>query len=342
MLPKTINYAYLPVAAVLLALAAGSVRAESVDAADTPVADEVMTVVGTRTQRQLNQVGATISVITSEEIERQITRDISDLVRFEPGVSVAGTGSRFGLSGFNIRGIEGNRVLTVVDGVRVPDEFSFGPFLSSRRDFVDVDSVEMVEIARGPISSLYGSDALGGIVSFTTKKPSYFVGESEPFYAGFDGGYSSDDNSTNGSATLAVGNEHIAALLTYTRRQADETETAGSSGFTAADRQEADPQDIDVDNVTFKIEYSPGENHSFLLGYEQFDHTSDAQILSDYGLVLSGFGPPTIVNSRDARDQQYVQREPVTSTKRSVDVEAATLGYRLEYNGMNIIDMDQR
>ena len=103
--------------------------------------------------------------------------DIADLVRFEPGVSVSGTGSRFGLTGFKIRGIGGNRVLTLIDGVRVPDEFSFGPFLSARRDFVDIDSLKRLEIARGPISSLYGSDALGGVVALATKEPGDQLGE---------------------------------------------------------------------------------------------------------------------------------------------------------------------
>ena len=85
---------------------ANSVHAES--AVDT------VTVVGTRTERTLDEVAATITVKEREDIEREMARDISDLIRFEPGVTVAGTGSRFGLSSFNIRGIGGNRVLTMV------------------------------------------------------------------------------------------------------------------------------------------------------------------------------------------------------------------------------------
>ncbi len=288
---------------LLTLVSSGHIFAETGQAA-ADQETEVMTVVGTRTERQVNEVGASISVITAEELERQITRDIADLVRFEPGVSVSGTGSRFGLSGFNIRGIEGNRVLTIVDGVRVPDEFSFGPFLDSRRDFVDVDSIELVEIARGPISSLYGSDALGGIVSFTTKKPSYYVSDAEGFYADINAGYSSDDSSLNASTTLALGNEQIAGLISYTHRDAEETETQGSSGYTAAQRQEADPQDIEVDSILAKLEFTPWEGHNFLLSYEQFEHTNDAQILSDYGAFVRG----TLINSRDARDERERQK----------------------------------
>lgn len=279
-----------------------SVKAETAADGVEMLHEEVITVIGTKTPRQINQVGATVSVITREQIERQITRDIADLVRFEPGVSVAGAGSRFGLSGFNIRGIEGNRVLTIVDGVRVPDEFSFGPFLSARRDFVDVDSVEVVEIARGPISSLYGSDALGGVVSFTTKKPSQYLNDSKPFHIGANLGYSGDDTSVNGSTTLALGNDRVAALLSYTSREAEETESSGSSGFTAAARQEADPADIEIDNLAFALELNPAAGHQLLLGYDHFEHQSDTQILSDYGLLLVGRGPPTLINTRDASD----------------------------------------
>ena len=130
--------------------------------------EEEITVVGTRTERSINDLASTVNVISSERIEEELSRDIADLIRFEPGVSVGGTGSRFGLSGFSIRGIGENRVLTLVDGIRMI-EYSFGGFMDSRRDFVDIDSLNRVEIARGPVSSLWGSDALGGVVSFTTK-----------------------------------------------------------------------------------------------------------------------------------------------------------------------------
>ena len=98
--------------------------------------EEEVTVVGTRTERSINDLASTVNVISSDRIEEELSRDIADLVRFEPGVSVGGTGSRFGLSGFSIRGIGGNRVLTMVDGIRIPAEYSFGGFMDARRDFV--------------------------------------------------------------------------------------------------------------------------------------------------------------------------------------------------------------
>ena len=112
----------------LFAAAAVAAWALPIAAADTDDDDapdthddrlETVTVVGTRTARDPADVAATITVIDTARIERELARNIADLVRFEPGVSVGGTGSRFGLTGFNIRGMDGNRVLTLVDGVRV-------------------------------------------------------------------------------------------------------------------------------------------------------------------------------------------------------------------------------
>ena len=133
---------------LLLATAPQLSRAEA--DTDTPrLVENEIAVVGTRTERAIDKVDATISIIDREDIEQRPFRDVQDLVRYEPGVSVGGTGSRFSLDGFTIRGIGGNRVLTLVDGTRIPEEFSFGPFKSARRDFVDVDTIERVEIARG-------------------------------------------------------------------------------------------------------------------------------------------------------------------------------------------------
>ena len=257
-----------------------------------------ITVVGTRTERTLKELAATVSVRTAEDLEREVTRDIADLVRYEPGVSVSGTGSRFGLSGFTIRGIGGNRVLTMVDGIRVPDEFSFGPFLSARRDFVDVDSLERAEIARGPISSLYGSDAIGGVVALTTKGPRDYLDDGSPFRGGLKAGYSGADESTVGTLTLAAGGERVAGLLLYTNRDGAETDNQGSVGGTGPERERPDPLDLGSDNVVGKLTFDIDDAHAVTLGVDYFDGETDARLLSDYGITSFG----TTIDRRDARD----------------------------------------
>lgn len=298
------RFALVTTLVVLLTPAIGQAQntesEEESNTANPPKGLDTITVVGTRTERALSEVAATVSVKTAEDLERELARDIADLVRFEPGVSVGGTGSRFGLGGFNIRGIGGNRVLTLVDGVRVPEEFSFGPFLSARRDFVDIDSINRAEIARGPISSLYGSDALGGVVAFTTKGPRDYLDDGSAFYTGFKGGYSGADESAVGTLTLAAGNERVSGMVLYTQRDQHETENSGSVAGTGLSRERPDPQSVDTDNLVGKLSFTPSDSHTFTLGVDHFESNTDTQILSDYGVVSRG----TTIDRRDAQDER--------------------------------------
>ena len=291
-------------AAGLLMAGVAFADAGSVADEDADTVDETITVVATRTERPLDAVAATVSVKTAEQIEEELVRDIADLVRFEPGVGVAGTGSRFGLAGFRIRGIGGNRVLTLIDGVRVPDEFSFGPFLSARRDLVDIDSLRRAEIARGPVSALWGSDALGGVVSFTTKQPGDRLDPNDSFAAAFKGGHSSADGSTVGTVDVAAARGPLSAMLLYTRRTGHETDTAGAVAGTGAAREKPDPQQTTLDNIVAKVVFSPSQRHRLSLGVDLYANDTTSEILSDYGSVVFG----TTVNSRDADDARERQR----------------------------------
>ena len=274
---------------------------------------ETIVVSATRTERPLREVAATMSVVSSDDMEAQLARDIADIVRFMPGVSVSGNGSRFGLAGFSIRGIGGNRVVTMVDGVRVADQFGFGPFLNARRDFVDVDSLARAEIVRGPISSLYGSDALGGVVALTTKAPEDYLGADRPFAAGFKGGYTGADGGVVGTLSLAGKTDQLGGVLLYTRRSANETKNRGSLAGTGPGRERADPQSIEQDNVAAKLAWRPSSEHELTMNVEQYANDTDAVLLSDYGSVVFG----TTVDRRSAADSRARWR--------------ATVGY--EYQG---------
>ncbi len=265
---------------------------------------ETVTVLATRTERSVDGLAATVSVRTADDLERELTRDMADLVRFEPGVTVGGTTSRFGLTGFNIRGIGGNRVLTMIDGIRVPEEFSFGPFLSSRRDFVDMDSLSRAEIARGPISSLYESDALGGVVALTTRQPRDYLGTDRTFSGSFKGGYSGIDNGTVGTLSLAARSGPTSGMILITRRTGRENANAGTVAGQGAGRELPDPQDVDTDSLTAKLVFAPSDNHEFTVGVDRYDNRTDTRILSDYGIIVFG----TTVNRRDAQDSRRRDR----------------------------------
>ena len=113
------------------------------------------------------RVAATVTVIPRETIERRLVADVKELVRYEPGLSVRSDPFRFGLDTFAVRGVGGNRVAVEVDGIPAAGGFAVGSFSDSGRSFVDPAFLERVEVLRGPASSLYGSDAIGGVVAMT-------------------------------------------------------------------------------------------------------------------------------------------------------------------------------
>lgn len=129
---------------------------------------EVITVVAHRQPRELSQVAGTVSVISEAQMARDMVQNARDLVRYQPGVELDDSSSRFGHSGFRIRGIGGNRTTVVVDQVPVADRFSVGAFADTGRGLLELGLASRVEILRGPASTFYGSKALGGVVAIAT------------------------------------------------------------------------------------------------------------------------------------------------------------------------------
>ncbi|WP_313275107.1 TonB-dependent receptor plug domain-containing protein, partial [Stenotrophomonas sp.] len=96
--------------------------AETSAAPDVHDFDRVQ-VTATRTERAVSDVAATVDVIDREQMDKQLANDIADLVRYEPGVSVTRSATRFGLGGFRIRGLDANRVLIQTVGIAMPKSF---------------------------------------------------------------------------------------------------------------------------------------------------------------------------------------------------------------------------
>jgi hemoglobin/transferrin/lactoferrin receptor protein len=265
-------------AGAALSLAAGTANAQQFAEATS---SDAIVVTATRTAQSIDEVSATVSVITEEEIENNLANDIKDLVRFEPGVSVRSSPSRFGAalastgrdgnSGFNIRGLEGNRVLFTVDGVRIPDGFSFGPAAFGRGDYVDLDLLHAVEIVRGPASALYGSDGLAGVVSFTTRDPREFLSRDESFGARGRVSYSSADDSWSENVIGAAQSGAWSALLSYTRRDGHEYDNQGENEALNASRTTPNPQDVESHAVLARVVYAPSEHNRFRLTYDYGD-----------------------------------------------------------------------
>ncbi|MDN2711959.1 TonB-dependent receptor [Janthinobacterium sp. SUN118] len=154
----------------LLSLAVGSAWAEGNVAADPTMNTVVVTASGTAID--IKDAPASISVITREEIERQPVYDLNTLLRRIPGVT-GGTGPEGEASKIKLRGLPDKYTLILVDGKRVGSsaDTAYRPDLG-RQDlnWISPDMIERIEVVRGPMSSLYGSDAMGGVINIITRK----------------------------------------------------------------------------------------------------------------------------------------------------------------------------
>jgi len=298
---------------------------------------EKVTVTATRQKRKVDEVPATVTVITDKEIEDNMATDVKDLVRFEPGVSVRTNpvrfsaalsgGGRDGNSGFNIRGVEGNRVLIQIDGIRVPDAFSFGPLVVGRGDYLDLDVVKSVEILRGPASALYGSDGLAGAVSFVTKDPEDFLDEDEFFGGRARVSYSSADDSWTEGAVVATQTEsgQWQGMLAYTRRDAKETENQGENELLTAARTAPNPSDIESNNVFAKLVFAPNESNRFRLTYEYYDRFMVTEAYTARSATVVDLdGEDELTRDRVTFDHRYEGDGFISSAFWAVYYQAAT------------------
>lgn len=262
---------------------------ESRDPAPASSHRETITVTATRSERPVDETPGRVSVILAEEIERAVMHDAADLVRFEPGVYVDGDPTRLGLSGFNVRGIGGNRVLTRIDGVPAAEEFSFGP-LAATRYTLDLEALERVEVVRSAGSALYGSDALGGVVSLLTRDPGDYLALGDGrSYLGARLGYDGRHDETNGSAAAAWGGERWQSSLWVARRDGEARDNQGDVATQGADRTAPNPIDRAAVNALGKVTFAPGSSSLWKLSAEIFDAEAETEVLS--GRTVQDFGP---------------------------------------------------
>lgn len=176
----------LPAAALLL-LVSPSAFATDID----PVI-----VTATRTAQTADETLSSITVITRKEIEREQAQSVQELMRGIPGVDIANNGGPGKASSVFLRGTESDHVLVLIDGVKV------GSATLGTTAFQDipVEQIERIEIVRGPRSSLYGSEAIGGVIQIFTRKGG---GALKPFFSIGGGNY----QTYSGSAGVSGGGE---------------------------------------------------------------------------------------------------------------------------------------
>ncbi len=213
------------------------------DAAPESVTLNPIVVVASKTPRPLSDVIGQVSVINAGFIERYGIENVDDLLRYEPGLNIESSGTRFGSNAINIRGIGGNRVAIEIDGIPTRDRFAIGSFSDGGRVLAETDRIKRLEVLYGPASTLYGSDALGGVMAITTWDPADLLayGDGNSWYS-LRGGYQSINSSIVGSGMAAWGNENNGVLFAATLRDGHETDNKAVAG-SPKDKQDWNSQD---------------------------------------------------------------------------------------------------
>lgn len=122
--------------------------------------------------QQVEDAPASISVIGREQIEERYYQDVTDVLRDVPGVVVTGGGSGDNGTDIVIRGMPASYTLILVDGkpVSTRETRPNGSAGFEQSWLPPVQSIERIEVIRGPMSTLYGSDAMGGVINIITRK----------------------------------------------------------------------------------------------------------------------------------------------------------------------------
>lgn len=266
--------------------------------------DEVV-VSGTRSEQSIKNVPASVSKVTSEEIEQNLATDVKQALKYEPGVMVNGRG-RFGMEDFTIRGMSGSRVKVMVDGVEQPSSYNPGAdVMRKNSNTFEVDTLTAIEVNKGPSSSLYGSDALGGTVLLRTKNPEDLLEAGDDTHVGVKTGYASANDEYKATVEVANRTGDLESLLIYTYRDGHETEAHGDGAdIEGPDRGAADPFNIASHNVLGKIFYQINDEHRVGFTGEYYTRSADGRILSREGYDGGGGFMPGFVYTNVRADDK--------------------------------------
>ncbi|MCC4284156.1 ligand-gated channel protein [Marinobacter salarius] len=224
--------------------------------AEEPHELDELVVSATGYEQELTDAPASISVINREKIERGAYKDITDVLRDVPGVIVTGGGAGDNGADITMRGMPASYTLLLVDGKRVSSRES-RPNGSAgfEQDWLPpMGAIERIEVIRGPMSTLYGSDAIGGVINVITRKvPESWSGELQ-----LDTVLQENQDSGNIFQTnFHVGGPLVSDLLGLQiyGRQYNREEDRIINGF----------EEKELQSVTGRLSFTPNQDHDIVL-----------------------------------------------------------------------------
>jgi len=199
--------------------------------ADNELKTSDVFVTATRTPISKNNVIADVTTISSEDIERAGSSSLPELLQRQPGIEISNLGGTGKVSTIGIRGTSATHSIVLVDGIRL----SAATTGFSAIEHIPLSQIEKIEIVRGPASSLYGQDAIGGVIQIFTKKG---VDGFKPYV---DIGYGSY-NTSNFKSGVRAGNNQTTYAINFAAMNTD-----GFSAFVPNPANAANSKNLDKD-----------------------------------------------------------------------------------------------
>lgn len=260
---------------------------------DTPMLPDGSTmerivVSATGFEQKLTEAPASISVITQEDLQARSFMTLLDAVQFQEGIDIGTTRDKTGQGTVSMRGLTGEYTLLLIDGIRMNNHGDIYPNNFGGNAFGHVppiEAIERIEVIRGPASTLYGADALGGVINIITKKRSEVWGGS----INFGRSLQTDDQFGDDITTdfFAQG-PLIKDLLTLGVRGSVYERQASSPEFEPAVDPNGDVHirqlgfgsggrtvDSDSEQFGFTLFYTPFDNQSVKFDYDNSNQTYD-------------------------------------------------------------------
>lgn len=242
--------------------------------------EPVMTVTAPATEKQAGSK----TTISAAELQRRGANDFGSIMRYEPLISATGASGgssagksgfdRAGYTGYNIRGLESNRVGFDVDGIPLPE--ATGRSYVSRaglntfgigRDYIDPYLFGRVDIEKGATSVEQPNTSIGGNVSFRNKTPDDYLNPGKETYFGYQSDYDSSSRSWHNGITAAAGNEELRGIFVYSRR--DGQETRNNSGVL-----DAYPANWHSDAFMTSGIWQPNDEHKLSATFDYYHKTN--------------------------------------------------------------------
>lgn len=252
-------------------------------------------------ESNLNKLTVLTDRKTVQDLDEKQINGIRDISRLNPSVSYNSNNDSVVM-----RGLDANRVLTTIDGVRLSwsDDGRHGFGVSSIKgggSMFDLGALSTLDVIQGSDSSLYGSGALGGVIALRTLNPEDLITEGKRWGALVKGNYSSVDNSLRTDQAIAVRANQTFLLFQRSRVSGNQRENMGTIEDYGIARTRANPANFDQDGVLFKVNQHFDNNHKLGFTAERFHYNKDTHTLN---ASTSYYLPGSVYDKNDRRRER--------------------------------------